>query len=276
MHSQDVGPAVVRKGYLAFAAASTRLYPHGSRTGCRACHLTAEPLGPTFVEDNPSKRCTRCHTGDHARIHTVDAAPNDDTYPMAFLSYPLDADGKLSCSTCHDHVCRGKSDPANPAFLRGGPYGSTADFCYKCHPRAGLGGLNPHDQVDPKGNVVESVCTFCHKTPPSGDAYDPDELLYVRSSVELCTRCHDQGPHPSVNHLVEMSEKKQGKLRDYEQRHKVILPLDPQGRIVCATCHNPHDKGVLHGEAALGAGERHKLRVPSFAELCTPCHQRYD
>jgi hypothetical protein len=66
------------------------------------------------------------------------------------------------------------------------------------------------------------------------------------------------------------------RLEEYQKRHKVLLPLDEGGRIVCTTCHNPHAKGVLRGEAALGAGELHRWRVPSFAELCTPCHTRYD
>lgn len=278
MHSQDVGPADVRKPYVEFAATSPASYPHGNRAACRACHPRDLPAGSpaVFQESDPTKRCVGCHPEDHTKIHPVGVAPSEKTYPMSFLQYPLNPDGTIGCSTCHDHPCDPTKPPTGPSFLRGGPYITFTDFCYRCHPKAGKGGLNPHDQVDSKGNVVSGTCTFCHKTAPSGDAYDPSELLYLRSPIELCTRCHDQGPHPTANHLVEVPEEMVRRLETYQKRHKVLLPLDDAGRIVCTTCHNPHAKGVLRGEAALGAGELHRWRVPSYAELCTPCHTRYD
>jgi hypothetical protein len=278
MHNQEVGPAGVRKEYLAFAATSPSSYPHGNRATCRACHPNELPQGsaPVFLDTDQTRRCVRCHPEDHAKIHPVGVKPSEKTYPMSFLQYPLDTEGRVGCSTCHDHPCATRADADDPNFLRGGPYAPFTDFCYRCHPKAGAGGLNPHDQLDQSGNVISATCTFCHKTAPSGDAYDPSELLYLHSPVELCIRCHDRGPHPAVNHLVEMPAAFVARLEEYQKRHKVLLPLDEGGRIVCTTCHNPHAKGVLRGEAALGAGELHRWRVPSFAELCTPCHTRYD
>lgn len=278
MHNPEVGPAGTRVQYAGFVGASRQSYPHGNRATCVACHPRVLPEGAeaVFREPDPTRRCVRCHDEDHGRIHPVGVVPSDKTYPMSFLDYPLNSDGTIGCSTCHDHPCSSRPAAGDPNFLRGGPYVTFTDFCYRCHPKAGKTGLNPHDQLDERGNVVSATCTFCHKTAPSSDSYDPEELLYLRSPVELCVKCHDQGPHPGVNHLVEMPAAFAKRLEEYEKRHQVMLPLDASGRVVCTTCHNPHGKGVLRGEAALGAGEEHRWRVPSYAELCTPCHTRYD
>ncbi len=281
MHGERAGPADVKPAFLAFASRSRASHVHGNRAACRACHprelAPGEP--PVFLDADPTARCTGCHREDHARIHPVGRASTPETYPMDFLDYPLDEEGRLTCSTCHDEVCYGEIDPRNPRFLRGGPYVTPTDFCYRCHPKAGEGALNPHDQVTGDGQVVTTTCVFCHrKVPedPGGADFDPKDLMYLHSPVELCMDCHDPGPHPTVNHLVEMPRAMVAKLHRYEERHRVHLPLYDGSRIVCTTCHNPHEKGVLRGEAALGAGEDMGWRVPSFAELCTPCHARYD
>lgn len=285
MHKNEVGPADLRLEYLAFARKNPLSYVHGNRVGCLACHPSelAPDASPVFLQDDPTARCARCHGENHRGVHPMQVAPSEKTYPMDFLAYPLDAAGRLSCSTCHDELCASqRNQQANPQFLRGGPYINTTDFCYVCHPRAGLGALNPHEQIDEKGKLVTSTCTFCHRIAPDPEdiytAYSgPEDLKFLHSPVELCAGCHESFAHPTgINHLVEMTEQRRKQLIEYETRHRVSMPLDSAKRIVCTTCHNPHAKGVLTDEAALGAGEQHMWRVPSYAELCTPCHTRYD
>ncbi|MDF1553584.1 MAG: hypothetical protein P1P84_11010 [Deferrisomatales bacterium] len=288
MHQTEVGMADLRLAYLKFAGKSPLSYVHGNRSGCLACHPTelAPDATPVFLLDDPTARCARCHGADHRGVHPMQVPPSEKTYPMDFLSYPLDAQGRLSCSTCHDEPCASGAGEGtgrrNPQFLRGGPYFTTTEFCYVCHPKAGLGALNPHQQIDDKGKLVTSTCTFCHRIAPDPEdiyeAYSGDEdLKFIHSPVELCAGCHETNAHPTgVNHLVEMPEQRRKQLEEYQKRHRVSIPLDGANRIVCTTCHNPHAKGVLADEAALGAGETHMWRVPSYAELCTPCHTRYD
>jgi len=283
MHESEVGPADLRLSYLAFARKNPLSYVHGNRAACLACHPTelAPDATPIFLQEDPSIRCTRCHGDNHRGAHPMQVAPSEKTYPMDFLTYPLDPQGRLSCSTCHDEPCNG-GNRDNPSFLRGGPYFSPTEFCYVCHPKAGLGALNPHQQIDAEGRMVTTTCAFCHRNVPDPeDPYEaysgPEDLTFLHSPVELCAGCHDPFAHPSgINHLVEMPQKRREQLATYERRHRVSLPLDESSRVVCTTCHNPHAKGVLADEAALGAGEQHMWRVPSYAELCTPCHTRYD
>ena len=53
----------------------------------------------------------------------------------------------------------------------------------------------------------------------------------------------------------------------------IELPL-ADGRMHCATCHNPHPKGIIgRKEAAIGAGEKHFLRIVSVHDLCMVCHK---
>jgi len=284
MHEAKVGPADVKPAYEQFAARSPESYPHGNRAACLACHpvAPAEGTAPAFTEADPTARCAHCHPADHGGVHPMAVKSSEKTYPLDFLDYPLDSEGRLSCSTCHDHPCPGPVDPANPRFLRGGPYVTATEFCYRCHPRAGLGTLNPHTQVDASGRIVTTTCAFCHRRIPDPEDpeeayFGPEDLLFLHSPVELCLGCHESFPHPTgVNHLVEMPEARVRQLAAYEQRHGVKLPLFADSQIVCTTCHNPHDKGVLRGKAALGAAELHQWRVPTYAELCTPCHARYD
>ncbi|PLX43104.1 MAG: hypothetical protein C0608_00155 [Deltaproteobacteria bacterium] len=279
MHSKQVSSSSLKLGFKDFAKNSIHIYPHASKGGCLACHTEdMKPFGtPVFFDDDPVQRCVRCHAVRHEAVHATEVFSSEKTYPMDFLNFPLAEDGKTTCSTCHDEPCNEPVSERNRAFLRGGPYSAFTDFCYNCHPKAGDGGLSPHRQVDEKGNIVTSACVFCHIRTEDFELEDPGILAYKFSPLELCVKCHNSSPHPSgINHIVEISPEKKAKLEDYEERHRVFMPIDSKGMISCTTCHNPHDKGVTSGSEALGAEEELRWRVPSFAELCTPCHARYD
>lgn len=282
MHGEEAGPPDVRMDFVRFASRSVNVYPHGNRAACGACHPGEPAPGndPAFIDPDPRSRCVRCHVEDHDRIHPARVESTDETYPMDFLDFPLGEDALTTCSTCHDHVCADDVVLENPRFLRGGPYLPFTEFCYLCHPKAGGEGLDPHEQVSADGKVITTTCIFCHRVvpeDPAGGDFRQGDLLYLRTPVELCMRCHDPGPHPvGVNHLLELRSDMPARLSAYEKQHKIKLPLDAAGRVVCTTCHNPHAKGVLRGDAALGAGETHGWRVPSFAQLCSPCHGRMD
>lgn len=251
--------------------------PHGNRMFCFACHpgriREGEEVRFTGGGDN-IRLCNECHLrpGVKKAPHVVDAQSSDGTWRMDYLGYPL-AQGKLICSTCHDEVSHGKKDPANPKFLRGGPYSDPERFCYRCHLEDKNQLNNPHRQIDGFGRVREESCRFCHRKAPDPTRKAAANLEIVADEALICQGCHQNRPHPDVEHLVALPPKMVQLKEEYERRHKVVLPLKADGTIKCSTCHNPHAKGVLKGDAGAGAGSRY--RVPDFREVCAPCHGRY-
>lgn len=276
MHRQEATYKSLDPKLKDFYRLSTAAFPHGQKLGCLACHPSEQQGAiPRFIESDPIKMCVRCHGTEHA-AHRYGMSGTEKTYPMDFLTFPLDKEGRVGCTTCHDEPCTKPMSSQNPSMLRGGPYSRIFEMCEKCHPTGGKMALNPHKQVGGDGKVVASVCNFCHVADPWEGEYGPGKMAYRKSSSELCLNCHKFQPHPSKNHLVKLGDKHLSKLREYEERHKVKLPLGRDNQVNCYTCHNPHGKGVLTGIDALGAEENKALRIPSFSEICVPCHGRFD
>jgi hypothetical protein len=251
--------------------------PHGDRMLCFSCHpgriKEGEEIRLTGGWD-VNRLCNDCHLrpGVRKAPHVVDVISSEGTWRMDYLGYPLNK-GKLMCTTCHDEVSHGKFDPANPRFLRGGPYAIPDQFCYRCHLEDRENLNNPHMQVDGFGRIREESCRFCHKYTPVPGKPSPNDLDMVGEESDICSNCHQYRPHPDVNHILPIPRDMEARRREYEDRHKVKIPLGEKGKIMCSTCHNPHAKGVLKGEAGVGAGS--KWRVPDFREVCAPCHGRY-
>lgn len=102
--------------------------------------------------------------------------------------------------------------------------------------------VNPHDFS------VKQYCHFCHTGKPPQLSLDP---------VTTCTKCHmgNLDNHPVTKHPI-------GK----EPRINVPynFPLTKDGKMVCYTCHDPHNK----------LGYPKMLRV-EYGKLCAACHVGY-
>ncbi len=251
--------------------------PHADRSLCSVCHpgTMKRKDDMTLAKGGDiNLLCNDCHLrqGIKPSPHVVDVGSSESTWRMDYLGYPL-KEGKLTCSTCHDEVCYGRPDPANRSFLRGGPYENADRFCYRCHLEDTAALNNPHSQLDAFGRIREESCRFCHKNSPDRDRRTDANLEMVGEETTICGSCHQIRPHPATNHLVPLQGEKLRRLEEYRERHRVSMPLDSAGAVKCTTCHNPHGKGVLKGEAGAGAGSL--WRVPDFREMCAPCHGRY-
>ncbi len=251
--------------------------PHGSRMLCFACHPGRIKEGGEIrlgADGDTVRLCNVCHEQPDVRKspHVVGKSSSESTWRLDYLGYPL-RDGRLACSTCHDEVSHGKPDPANPKFLRGGPYDNPERFCYRCHLEDREGKKNPHNQVDPFGRIHEESCLFCHKNKPDARKPAAFNREMVGDETSICGGCHRMRAHPDADHNVPLTPQMAKRKEEYEARHKVTIPVEENGMIRCSTCHNPHAKGVLKEEAGVGAGS--KWRVPDFREVCAPCHGRY-
>lgn len=102
--------------------------------------------------------------------------------------------------------------------------------------------------TNPHNYVVKAYCKVCHTARPPELNFDP---------VTTCTKCHpaNVGNHPVPRHPIGK------KARIYVPGK---LPLTEDGKIVCYTCHDPHNK----------SGFSKMLRVDYFG-LCVSCHVGY-
>lgn len=286
-------PAWLREGAITPAQIPN---PHWREDACTTCHR-----GPLNVA-SPRRRfrdtdrlCGYCHgrSREHVQVHPVAIGVSRRLLQsmMPALRERLqgtDRRPRLACTTCHDIrvQCRRENfreRRLRHAFLRGGPYRSRTGFCYACHPRKAYARLNSHAQVDAHGQVITNTCLLCHrKVPrqlPDGRTVDT-ELVVPDQYSQLCLNCHEVLPHPGgdlvfldkggPNHLVRPPPGIARYMEKMADRNGIILPLEEDsGEIYCATCHNPHARGVIRNpRAARGADEPKRLRSRSMCENC--------
>jgi hypothetical protein len=253
--------------------------------------------GVTFLFDGDIiKVCNRCHEGNEevaSETHPVgirvpEAMKNDIPRNFKLKEVKEVKEGErgeryniITCITCHDLILQTKVDKEkkrrNPLFLRGGPYRDRSAICYKCHKKETYTRTSPHkQQKDSKGNIIEEKCTFCHDFMPDVDTVKSiDDIQFSGEVTEYCHGCHSDKveKHPaSVNHdNILPSQKRLNCIEEAEAKLKIIFPLY-NGVVFCATCHNPHEKGVLKGAAASGAGTPKFLRLKGAMTVCIGCH----
>jgi len=290
---------LLASGELAFEEVPN---PHWQEDGCVACHQgeieVGGPVTPLRSED-ANEMCEYCHDPSLVAeyIHAVGMAPPDDFIGRMsddFKKSIEQADGVVTCIACHDlpiqcHARGGlESREGNPLFFRGGPYASRTDLCFNCHDPENYQRKNPHDQITDEGDLNTEACFYCHETTPnrskSRGIYDVS--FNINESLErLCTGCHPYKPHPGgawfssrgntvgggANHLRVPPDEFLQQIIKTRKQYDVIVPLEPEtGRIFCATCHNPHERGVQYlSRADKGADGYKRLRR---THICSTCH----
>ncbi|KPK31845.1 MAG: hypothetical protein AMK70_11665 [Nitrospira bacterium SG8_35_1] len=210
-------------------------------------------------------------------IHPVDIEPTKEKKSRIPADFPL-VNGKIVCTTCHDIYQQCAGDPKrrllNPKFLRGAPYPSRTTLCFKCHDENKYKMLDPHNQLDEEGEIIEVKCLYCHTKVPDVKKEHFKDVELVGDLVPLCQRCHSNiTRHPAgQNHLSVPPRKILERMKALESQYGVVLPLDYEGKVTCATCHNPHERGVIGIESAgsRGAGEKFRHRLP--INMCKACH----
>lgn len=147
------------------------------------------------------------------------------------------------------------------------------DACLECHMKSEYRIFDPHMQLNANGDIILEKCLYCHSERPDVEKAEFKDVKLIEVPERICLRCHNsyfKSKHPAnADHVRRPSHKMLSMIKEFESIMELTLPLDYQGRIMCATCHNPHEKGVIPDEkaGAKGAGEQYRIRMPEQTEL---------
>jgi hypothetical protein len=246
---------------------------------CSECHeRTPVKGGPVYLKYNGDyqRLCNRCHHGmSPGYCHPLDINSALDRKLTIPAGFPL-TDERFTCDTCHDVYRQCVKRLFDRYTLRGAPYPRKTDFCYRCHNRKKYPALNAHHQILADGAIDTKMCLYCHKKKPDEKTATYQEVTFIGDMRALCLRCHPiKGNHPAdFNHMAKApSAKALAYMAVMETTYDIILPLAPDGKMTCITCHNPHQKGVIAADkpSAKGADSKYRERLPGI--LCIECHQ---
>ena len=210
--------------------------------------ISLNTYGFEYVDKNGKKR----EMPDYH--HIVDVKLLDFMKPPK--RFQLDEKGKLQCATCHglENIMEIPDDKINTRaknFLHGGRYKRLSKFCYNCHEKEvntrETTTRNIHVMLDDQGDVIEEKCKYCHEEVQARDKAKGITELKLRLPAEkLCYGCHLKTPHlNSIDHLVELKDKKLAQWKLTQKEKNIHMPLTETGKVMCVTCHTPHEKGVL-------------------------------
>jgi hypothetical protein len=224
----------------------------------------------------------RCHYSDtNNYVHPVDRRPSQAMLDRIPAQFPL-WEGQIACSTCHDiyFQCQDRQSERiflkDLKFLRGAPYETEFDICYRCHNIDSYRMYNPHLQLNAQKEIIKDKCLYCHSELPDEKQTIVKNARLIGNLQELCVRCHMRAPRQDFHskHLRKPTPDVLNRMKQLEDQENIVLPLSKDGMITCATCHNPHEKGVIPDvrAGAKGAGEKWRQRIADTNTLCIKCH----
>ncbi len=264
-------------------------------------------------EKPPVGVCKSCHAKDASAGeapmpetgHPIGVQPKDEKdtadFPLYSETGSKDTKGAVYCSSCHNTH---RWDPLNSAnkgskdekgdssnsFLRAA--GNNAGLCLGCHKEQEALLKTDHDlsqSAPAEKNLLDQstgqsgICGGCH-LPHGGNPVlmwgrrlpESDDPLMAR----LCLECHREGGCGAKKtigkyfHAIDVSA---------DTGPDPALPLylaggtqDPQGKVVCSTCHNSHqwhpDDPHKKGDEGTPSDSFLRLAGNGNSPLCAACH----
>lgn len=255
------------------------LNPHNSSYMCVSCHKTTETgkMSKKLLFPNDVKVCERCHNEKYVTMeaHSVNFEYRESEHVKIPDNFPL-YKGKVTCLTCHKFKCEKDTGhvAANDYYLRV-KTNSRQQFCLRCHVSRDFKRYNPHIQFDEKGNIIHETCVVCHSKEPNLRTDDSRKDVELKGTVnEICNGCHMiRTDHPtSVNHIKKMSNKMLTYLKDNIKEKNIYFPIGEGGKVLCVTCHLPHQFRLIEVQAKGKYPKR--TRLLSGYDLCLMCHEK--
>lgn len=251
--------------------------PHWTGKHCTECHV-ADKIPELRFDGDMVQLCNRCHGNDPpvcTKVHTKNSMLPDTMEKNIPVDWPL-IDSKITCLTCHavrlQMHANAVAERKNEKFLRSNERGDIFSFCFNCHQKERFQKTNPHQVI--QSTEIRSSCFLCHTEDLASGSEDRFEASVKTKGPSLCIACHGNLAREHIAHVklgADTLSANEAALHKLEQEG-IELPLE-DGRMHCATCHNPHPKGIIgRKEAAIGAGEKYFLRISSAHDLCLVCH----
>jgi len=277
--------------------------PHWAKDRCSDCHEMTGNTPQPIAGQSITPLCLKCHDGVKAtdEAHPIGRLLNPQT--MHDPGWPT-LGGTVQCITCHDarQACRtvGETPNDNVAFVRQrvDDKGQPMAFCGSCHTEQRTAKLNPHRMLA-DGNIAADKCAICHCQPMDRRATTRQSRpLLIADQVTLCKSCH---PHHKdiattghvgktmpremlmyarareITGLLELPS--DDLLKQLWEQHAAptLMVPDSQGKVVCSTCHNPHQYGVFApgsdlNDRSLRLVKGHLLTPIRGETFCKHCH----
>lgn len=290
----------------ALAQAGALFGEGGNKVICQSCHrVHGAPEKKLLVTRNEnSELCGTCHADRYAKdaadagrlgTHPVNVVPNKVQIPQELFDKGgrLGEGGKVICQTCH----RPHFAERNARILVAP--NPQSQLCQTCHVEQRKVANTKHNMTlvaEPEKNIrgqdpaTAGICSACH-LPHGGQG----PKMWARPvtptadpMADGCLSCHREGglagkkqvgehTHPVGREMKRLGEAVN--LPGYTAEG-VKSQGDGQGRVTCASCHDPHQWDARDPEKTSKPGDRGDggskfLRMPydSQATLCLTCHK---
>lgn len=269
--------------------------PNSSRE-CAICHIRwidaffrsdqQQNVMQTVIEKQAGSgdMCLSCHDGSvtdsrfkvwSTRHHTTDSVPSPAVNIPPEI-FPLDAQGRMTCATCHTaHAVPDSSDMRTVIFLRQPNVDSS--LCLSCHPEHAQKNVRMHPlghRDSPIPQVILDAggktsadghsifCQTCHEPHGARNAW-----MLVLPPSELCIACHDDKA-PEAEPLAGAPFHRIGHTYTGFEPPTTLLEKNatfgPNSELSCLSCHRLHD--------ASGAWPL-LIRKNEDSSLCLECHK---
>ncbi|MBI5893732.1 MAG: hypothetical protein HZB79_08810 [Deltaproteobacteria bacterium] len=268
--------------------------PHWKEGLCNECHEGIPEKGRKQAfkyGGDIIKMCNSCHdvVSAHKYIHATGMVPSEEKLNKMPDDFKKalnrgDKEGKMTCLVCHEMLYQCLKENYNrkaidSRFFRGGPYNSRTEICYNCHDASQYARLDPHEQITDEGEILIDKCIICHKITPDVKRVKGIEDVRFQVDEDFAQPLkpgEKPGEEKVISHIRLPYEKVLKRYKFTEAEREYVLPLEPgTGKITCATCHNPHERGIQKfTKADRGADNRQRLRAGGGGALCMNCHDK--